>query len=124
MGQVVEGGGGGGPGALQCTGCETQQHTVRVEITGQAEGGCQQILSIPCDGEGARVCTRSECYGVKRKLERSRTQFKRNNSTALKWLDLGFRTGGKLGTTNNQEGRLRGRTRVSCDNETPKPGRA
>lgn len=43
--------GGGVPGALQCTGCETQQHTVRIEITGQAEGGCQQILSIPCDGE-------------------------------------------------------------------------
>lgn len=40
--------GAGGPEASQCTGCDLQQHTVRGEMTGQAEGClCQLILPLP-----------------------------------------------------------------------------
>lgn len=40
----------GGPEALQCTGCDVQPHTVRLEITGQAEGvALDKCFLSPCD---------------------------------------------------------------------------
>lgn len=106
---------GKGPEALQWTAWDTQKHTVRVE----AEGGCQQT-SLPCGiTQGLWECTHSN-HGYRENSKKA-DNF---NITCKKKREFCLVLGSYLNrsgqTVNHQQpGRLQGRTRPSCNIETP-----